>query len=134
MITHILTADIRSHIHDLEVKKMGILSSLEATWHLKSRAIRIKEGDINTKLFHMLIIDAISIPSCKFIMWMRHVYGHKRTLVKLLWSTFKVLMNERGRLMEMLLDGLLTCILPCSMLKITNAFTRVSQKMSYWRS
>lgn len=52
MSSHCLSADIRSRIHSLEVRKNNLLSIEESTWRLKIKVIWMSEGDRNTKLFH----------------------------------------------------------------------------------
>lgn len=52
MATNNLLYVIHSHILELEIKIKHLLDFKEATWHLKSREIWIKEGDKNIKFFH----------------------------------------------------------------------------------
>eukprot|EP00253_Pinus_taeda_P009171 PITA_09171 len=52
MASNTLSFEMRCRIKDLQKKKMKILEQEEAFWRLKSRAIWMKEGDRNSKIFH----------------------------------------------------------------------------------
>lgn len=52
MVTQVPFVEVRNQICALELKKKDILHKMEMTWHLKSRAIWIREGDKNNIFFH----------------------------------------------------------------------------------
>lgn len=52
LLMHNPPGALRDNIHSLELKRKHILQIRETTWHLKSRAIWIQEGDRNTNFFH----------------------------------------------------------------------------------